>query len=138
MPDYVAFRSSTRSLRDLAAWTPVRATLTAPSGGAAMTHVALIVSCNFFAAIGPERPLIGRVLQAGDCDAAAEGGVVIIGEDLWRTRYSADPRIVGTSITMNGHAFTVVGVMPSGYPVSCAVRSGFRTAHNRCSSAAAI
>ena len=38
--------------------------------------------------------------------------MAVVSDALWRTRFGADPRIVGRSITLNDRAFTVVGVMP--------------------------
>jgi predicted permease len=45
-------------------------------------------------------------------DAPAAAPVVILGDQLWRRRFSADPAIVGKVIGLNGGPFTVVGVMP--------------------------
>ncbi|MFI5311498.1 MAG: ABC transporter permease [Gemmatimonadales bacterium] len=39
--------------------------------------------------------------------------VVIIGEGLWRTRFGADPNIVGRTVDLNGRTRTIVGVMPT-------------------------
>jgi hypothetical protein len=38
--------------------------------------------------------------------------VVIISHALWNRRYAADPNIIGKPITLNGRAFTVIGVTP--------------------------
>jgi putative ABC transport system permease protein len=115
LQDYLAFRAAARSLHDLAAWTPARATLTEAGTGSGTSHVALVVSCNFFSVIGPERPLLGRVFRSDECATAGAAPVVVIGEEIWRARYAADPHILGSTITLNQHAFTVVGVMPAGY-----------------------
>ena len=45
-------------------------------------------------------------------DAPAAAPVVILGDQLWRRRFNADPAIVGKVIGLNGGPFTVVGVMP--------------------------
>ncbi len=48
------------------------------------------------------------------------GPVVVLNERLWRSRFGADPDLVGRSITLNGLAHTVVGIVPGDFqfPVS--------------------
>lgn len=104
LQDYEAYARAT-SLRALAAWTPARTPQDIP----------LLVTCNFFAIYAPAQPILGRVLRADDCAAPDASPVVVIGEDIWRNRFGADPAVVGRSLTLNGRAFTVVGVMPRDY-----------------------
>ena len=112
LQDYDTFAGAT-SLRNIAVWTPVHATLGEQAGGG--ESVPLLVSCNFFAAYGPDQPLLGRRLRADDCRASETPPVVVIGEDLWRTAMAARPDVIGSPLLMNRHAFTVVGVMRSQY-----------------------
>ena len=35
-----------------------------------------------------------------------------MGEGVWRTRFGADPSVVGREIRLNGQPFTVIGVVP--------------------------
>ena len=39
---------------------------------------------------------------------------MILSDRLWRTRFGADPDIIGRKLTLNQQPFTVIGVMPSG------------------------
>jgi putative ABC transport system permease protein len=57
------------------------------------------------------QPALGRDFLPED-GAAGGPAVAILGDGLWRTRYGADPSIVGRSIRINGQPTTVVGVMP--------------------------
>ena len=60
-------------------------------------------------------PLVGRNLLPEE-DRAADGPrVAIISEQLWRTRYDADPAAIGRAITVAGQPYTVVGVLPAGF-----------------------
>lgn len=63
-----------------------------------------------FAALGV-RPLLGREFIAGE-GAPGNDAFVLLSEQVWRTDFDADPRIVGTVIRISGVAHTVVGVMP--------------------------
>jgi putative ABC transport system permease protein len=40
------------------------------------------------------------------------GLIAVVSDRLWRTRYGADPQIVGRQMILNGAAYTIVGVMP--------------------------
>jgi predicted permease len=71
------------------------------------------VSANTFSLID-RRPILGRDFTADD-DRPGAARVAIVGASVWKGRYGADPRIVGRTITINGVAATVVGVMPDGF-----------------------
>jgi predicted permease len=66
------------------------------------------VTCGYFDVLR-QPPTVGRALTADDCRAGAALAVVL-SHAFWSRAYAADPAIVGSSITMNGHAFTVVGI----------------------------
>ena len=53
------------------------------------------------------------VVASNDVEFAAEFAdrVVVLADAFWRTRFAADPDIVGSSITLDGAPFTVVGVV---------------------------
>ena len=112
LEDYDALARAT-SLRDVAAWTPVHAAVGDETR--AREYIPLLVTCNFFAAYGPDRPLLGRLLRDEDCARSDTPPIAVIGEDLWRTAMAADPNVIGSSLLLNRRAFTVVGVMPSQY-----------------------
>jgi predicted permease len=113
--DYAAYRDRSTSLRALAAWAPVHATL---GGGTAASSpqdvVPIVITCNFFAVYNTP-PIAGRLFREDECAAPGGSPVVVIGEDLWRARYAASPTIVGTTIELNDRPFTIVGVMPANY-----------------------
>lgn len=59
-------------------------------------------------------PLLGRVIEPRD-DVDGAAPVVVLGHDLWRTRFDADPGILGRTVRLNGVTTEVVGVMPKGF-----------------------
>jgi len=61
-----------------------------------------------------QQPLLGRTFRLEDGKPGA-GHVVILNESVWRSVFSADPSIIGASISLDKRAFTVVGVMPSDF-----------------------
>jgi predicted permease len=74
----------------------------------------LMVSDNLFSGLGV-RPAIGRVLGPED-DAGGTGPAVVITYDWWLREFDLDPGVLGQALTLNGHAFTIVGVLPRGFP----------------------
>src|SRR6476659_4889694 len=76
------------------------------------------VTEDFFKIIGVS-PVLGRDFRADDNKPGAEK-VTILGDEIWRRDFGADPNIVGQSVRINGKAATIIGVMPPNlkFPVS--------------------
>ena len=64
--------------------------------------------------VAATRPMLGRVIEPRD-DVEGAAPVVVLGHDLWRTRFDADPDVVGSTVRLNGLETEVIGVMPEGY-----------------------
>jgi putative ABC transport system permease protein len=71
------------------------------------------VTGNVFAVLGTQ-PLLGRTLTASDDQPGAEP-VVVIDERAWRSRFAADPGVVGRTVRLNDLPHTVVGVVPADF-----------------------
>jgi putative ABC transport system permease protein len=72
-----------------------------------------MTSADFFEVFGV-RPAAGRFFRPEE-ERAGHDPVVVIGRGLWQRRFGADPAVVGRSITLDGRAYTVVGVAPEGF-----------------------
>jgi predicted permease len=59
-------------------------------------------------------PAMGRDFTAEDNKPGAEK-TVILGDEIWRRDFNADPNVVGQSVRVNSKAATVIGVMPPGF-----------------------
>jgi len=70
---------------------------------------AVMASHELFPLLGVQ-PLIGRLLVADDEQQKKQ--VAVLSESLWKSRFSADPAIVGRSVRVDQEVFTVVGVVP--------------------------
>ncbi|HYL73214.1 MAG TPA: ABC transporter permease, partial [Bryobacteraceae bacterium] len=70
-------------------------------------------SAGFFPALGTA-PLLGRSFTPEE-DQPGKEHEVILSHQLWRERFGGDEGILGRSIELNGYAYTVIGVMPSGF-----------------------
>jgi putative ABC transport system permease protein len=106
--NYIDWSTRTRSFSTIGAYT--LAGPTALTGDGDPTQVVTrAVTPSYFAAYGV-RPLLGRAFVPQDTDA---GGAVVITEGLWRRMFGGDSSAVGHTITLNGSAATIVGVLPA-------------------------
>src|SRR5262245_7497587 len=109
--DVQAWRDQNRTADAVAAFENDAATLT--GDGAPERLSAAAVTDRFFDVLGA-RPLLGRVLQAGD-DAPGAAKTAVISYALWTRRFRRDPAIVGRTAALNAESHTIVGVMPPGF-----------------------
>lgn len=110
LPDFDDFAARQRSLAPIAAFTQLAQSLV----GTSVSEVVDIeaVSGGYFDVAGVP-PLLGRTLDARDHDAALQ--VVVLSEPVWRTRYAAEPAVIGQAVRIGGAPFEVVGVMPASF-----------------------
>ena len=73
----------------------------------------LLVSGNFFDGLRV-RPTLGRAFTVADEMPGAEPSVVISWE-WWEKHFALNPEVLGQTLILNGHVFTVVGVAPRGF-----------------------
>ncbi|HTH50063.1 MAG TPA: ABC transporter permease [Candidatus Limnocylindria bacterium] len=81
------------------------------TGGATERQRALLVSGNYFAMLGVNAAL-GRTFAANEGVELDDAAVTVISHGLWQRSFGADPQVIGRSVTVNGHSFTVIGVAP--------------------------
>jgi predicted permease len=112
--EFEYLRAQGRSFSDAAAFDFTKLNLNLP----AMQPEAILagtVSSNYFRLLGL-RPQAGRFFQA-DADDRAFGAhdEIVLSDALWRARFAADPDIIGRTVSINRHGFTVIGVAPEGF-----------------------
>lgn len=67
-------------------------------------------SAEFFPMMKPA-PLLGRLLAPSDAEPGAPK-VVVLGEGFWRERFAKDPKLLGSTLNLDGVLHTVVGIAP--------------------------
>ncbi len=72
------------------------------------------VTTNYFSVLGTPMAR-GRGFVAEDMPLTVPASVAIISHQLWRSRFGADPNIVGRVIQLNGRPFNIVGVAAAGF-----------------------
>ena len=75
------------------------------------------LTANFFSELGAV-PKLGRLLSPALDDAPGAAPVVVLGYGTWRSRFGADPSIVGKTILLNKKPATIVGVLSDGFSQS--------------------
>src|SRR5437667_340690 len=81
--------------------------------GSAQPIMCFFVSGNYFPMLGAA-PLLGRILLPED-DQANATPVVLMSGNSWQRHFHSDPHVVGSTLHLNGAAFTVIGVTPLDY-----------------------
>lgn len=71
------------------------------------------VTGNFFTTFGIS-PYIGRLFSATD-DQPGAAPVVVLSYDSWQTDFAADSNVVGSTVFVQTHPFTVAGIAPPGF-----------------------
>ncbi len=97
----------------LAVATPIT-TMQVEVKGVAQLTSAQLVSGNWFDMLGVT-PAAGRVLTPDDDRTDGREAVAVISDRMWTRSFGRDPGIVGSTLMVNGAAFTVVGITPPGF-----------------------
>jgi hypothetical protein len=79
---------------------------------------------GFFDTVGV-KPILGAAFQPED-DVANARSVAVLNYNTWVRRFGSDPRIVGKTMTLDGSATEIVGVMPPASTCRAAPSSGCR------------
>ncbi len=117
--DFVAWRGELGSVVELSAFRTLDRNLITEDGRGEPVAVAEISASGL--ALTRVGPLLGRSLGPADEQPGARP-VVVVGYDLWRTRFGGDPALVGRTIRLGDEHCTVVGVMPEGFAFPVAHR----------------
>ncbi|HKQ78547.1 MAG TPA: ABC transporter permease [Blastocatellia bacterium] len=119
VPDFPQFAISPANFLDyqkqntvferLVAMRPVTFNLTGAGDPERLRGMSL--TSGFCAMLGVQ-PQIGRDFLPEE-DQPGRDNVVILSHGLWQRRFGGDPKILNQEISLDGRAYTVVGVMPS-------------------------
>jgi putative ABC transport system permease protein len=107
-PDFLDLRQRNRALDSSAAFS--RSDFVFRGGGDARNVKGSSVTPEYFSTLGVA-PVAGRVFDSSEGETGS--AVAVLREDFWRAALDADPAIVGKTITVNGRAVEVVGILPS-------------------------
>lgn len=112
LPNFLDARTQSRSFSAMAAYEETSVSLRLPSGEP-VHSVGVAASANLFDVLRVH-PMIGHSFSVGQ-DQLGKACSVILSVELWREHFSGDPRVLGKSLTVDGKACSISGVMPDGF-----------------------
>jgi putative ABC transport system permease protein len=111
-PLWERLRARQQAFSDIFAWGRNNFELSA--GGESRRAEGLWVSGDFFNTLGV-RPLLGRLLAAGDDRRGCGTPPAVIGYGFWQREYGGSPSVLGRTLTLDGHAYDIIGVTPPSF-----------------------
>ncbi len=91
-------------------FTPANVTV----NGHALWTYGQITTANYFDVLGV-RALLGRTFLPEEDQKPGGNPVLVLSEGFWRREFAGDPGVIGKSIELNRHSFTIVGVVPAAF-----------------------
>jgi putative ABC transport system permease protein len=110
--DFVTWRDQMKSVVEISAFQTIVATMQTGDRLPETVRVAAMSASGFQVARVPA--LLGRFLTPDD-EREAAPRVVVIGYDVWRSRFGQDRAVLGQRVKLGNIEPTVVGVMPEGF-----------------------
>jgi predicted permease len=111
-PDYLDFQSKNSTFSDMAAYRIQSAGLSTKDAAYKCWYYR--VSGNYFDMLGV-RPEHGRLFHASEEHGPNSAPYIVLSHDFWRRHFNSDPGVLGTTVDVNKHPFTVIGVVPAAF-----------------------
>src|SRR5206468_2445148 len=112
VPEFIDYRQQTRSFEEIAGYDDFSANLMGKDGEPVRVE-SLAATPELFSVLRVT-PQAGRVFLPEEAQDGHDD-VVLLSDDLWRSRFGADANVVGQKVLVNGRNHTVVGIMPRGF-----------------------
>ena len=107
-PNFLDWQRDSQSFASLCAFRSDNFNMTG-AGEPERVHTHMI-SAEFFTALGMQ-PVLGRAFRPEE-DKAGAGPVAILSDGLWSRKFGSAQDVLGKNITLNGKAYTIIGVAP--------------------------
>jgi predicted permease len=111
-PGYTEFRDQSASFMEMAAWS--RSRYTVHTGGEPFEITVARGTASVFDLLGAE-PMLGRIFTAAEDLPGNPGRVVVISHAVWQQGFAGDTGVLGRTLSVEEHPFTVIGVLPTGF-----------------------
>jgi predicted permease len=111
-PDYLEYREKNEVFSDVLSYSSI--TVSARADDQTDLLSGSIVSGNFFDVLGV-RAALGRTFSPEEDQTPNTHRVMLISHGLWERRFGSNPGTIGQQVSLNGHAFTIIGVTPAGF-----------------------
>ena len=122
IPNYLDYSEAAKSLESSTVYTVEPANLT---GLDVPEQLQVVVGTpNLFDVFGAQ-PAIGRGFRTEEGPEGA-GNVLVLEHDYWQARFLGDRDVLGRTVTLDGTAYTIIGVMPEAFDMIPANVQAFR------------
>ncbi len=112
-PNFLDFQSKNEVFAGLTAFQPMPIALSAGAGEPEVVG-GVMVAGNYFDVLGV-KAILGRTFLPDEDRTPGTHLVAVLSYEAWQRRFGGDRAIVGRTVMLNRHAFTVVGVAPAGF-----------------------
>ncbi len=111
-PDFQDYRQLKSVFSDMIGYVPSPVNLQAE--GRPSRAWAELVTGNYFAMLGLE-PALGRTFASDEGWVQGKDSLMVLSYKYWQTRFASDPGVIGRTVQLNTHPFTIIGVAPERY-----------------------
>lgn len=113
-PDYLDLRDRNRSFASLVSYNVVGPVGVETGNGSPAVAWPFLISSNYFDALGIQ-PYLGRFIHSSDEHGKNSIPYIVLSYPYWKNHFAADPAVVGRTVQINKHPYTIVGVGPSSF-----------------------
>jgi putative ABC transport system permease protein len=114
-PNFVDFRTRQHTLADLGAFATSAFVTWTPEHADPVALSELVVTPSLFHVLQVP-PLHGRTFATGE-DTPGHDGEIVVSYGFWQRWLGGDTTIIGRPITLDGRAYTIIGIMPRGFTI---------------------
>ncbi len=82
--------------------------------GSQVLHLHNTATSDHFFDVFGVKPLLGRTFLPGE-EQDGRNTVAVLSYEVWQQNFGGNPRVVGTSVRVDGFPYTIVGIMPAGF-----------------------
>jgi len=111
-PDLIDYREDNSTFSGMAAYDTTD--LAVVIGTSAVKSYGYLASGNYFDMLSV-RPAVGRFFHASDEHGVNSAPYIVLSYDFWRSRFNSNSNVIGTTVSLNTHPFTVIGVAPRNF-----------------------
>ena len=117
--NYLEYQRQNQTFDKIATFNEDSATLT---GAGAAARVPTVLATSSFFSVLQVSPVFGRTFLPEE-EQPGKSHVAVLSDKIWRSRFGANPNVLGQTITLDGEPYSVIGVMPGSfsYPHDAAV-----------------
>jgi putative ABC transport system permease protein len=111
--DYADWKEQAKSFSEMGGYAEVSHGFNLTGEGEPQRVQTGYASAGLFPLLGV-RVIAGRLFVPEE-DRAGNAPIVILSHRLWQSRFGGDPRVVGRTVTLDDHRYTIAGILPAGF-----------------------